>query len=51
VQYIIVDLNNVFPDERNATASTLNQLVRSGQYTLLKQADGVWLLKLRKNPK
>ncbi len=44
VQYIIVDLNNVFPDERNATASTLNQLIHSGQYILLKQADGVWLL-------
>ena len=51
VQYIIVDLNNVFPDERNTTASTLNQLVHSGQYTVLKQADGVWLLKLRKNQK
>jgi uncharacterized membrane protein len=49
VQYIIVDLDNVFPDERNATASTLNQLVHSGQYVLLKQANGVWLLKLRKN--
>lgn len=51
VQYIIVDLDNVFPDERNATASTLNQLLHSGQYALLKQADGVWLLKLRKNQK
>ncbi len=51
VQYIIVDLDNVFPNERNATASTLNQLVHSGQYRLLKQADGVWLLKLRKNQK
>lgn len=51
VQYIIVDLNNVFPSERNSTASTLNQLVHSGQYTLLKQADGVWLLKLRKSQK
>lgn len=44
VQYIIVDLNAVFPQDRTAMASELNQLVASGQFRELARADGVVLL-------
>jgi len=44
VQYIIVDLNAVFPEDRTETASELDQLVASGQFRVLARAEGVVLL-------
>ncbi len=44
VQYIIVDLDAVFPDGRANTINELNHLVRSGQYTEIGRAQGVVLL-------
>jgi uncharacterized membrane protein len=44
VQYIIVDLNNVFPENKYGTAVTLNALINSGQFHILARADGVLLL-------
>ncbi len=44
VQYIIVDLNTVFPEVRTETASELDQLVASGQFRVLARAEGVVLL-------
>jgi uncharacterized membrane protein len=44
VQYIIVDLNAVFPEDRTAMANELNQLVASGQFRELARAEGVVLL-------
>lgn len=44
VEYIIVDLNAVFPEDRAEMASELNQLVTSGQFRGLARAEGVVLL-------
>ncbi len=44
VEYIIVDLNAVFPEDRDEMASELNQLVASGQFRELARAEGVVLL-------
>jgi len=44
VQYVIVDLNSVFPEDRVQTTSKLNQLVTSGQFRVLARAEGVILL-------
>jgi uncharacterized membrane protein len=44
VQYIIVDLNAVFPEDRVATDNEINHLLRSGQYIELARAEGVVLL-------
>ena len=44
VQYIIVDLNAVFPEDRGATTNKLNLLKRSGQYIEIARAEGVVLL-------
>jgi uncharacterized membrane protein len=44
VQYVIVDLNTVFPEVRTETASELDQLVASGQFRVLARAEGVVLL-------
>ncbi len=44
VQYVIVDLNSVFPEDRVQTTSKLNQLVTSGQFRVLARAEGVVLL-------
>jgi uncharacterized membrane protein len=44
VQYIIVDLDNVFPEDKYGTATTLNALINSGQFRILARADGVILL-------
>ena len=44
VQYIIVDLNNVFPENKYGTAVTLNALINSEQFRILARADGVLLL-------
>jgi hypothetical protein len=49
VQYIIVDLDNVFPEDRYGTATTLNALINSGQFRVLARADGVILL-VREKP-
>jgi Predicted membrane protein (DUF2079) len=44
VQYIIVDLNAVFPEDRVTTDNEINHLIRSGQYIELARAEGVVLL-------
>src|SRR5437588_1475844 len=44
VQYIIVDLNAVFPEDRGPTTNKLNHLQRSGQYIEIGRAEGVVLL-------
>ncbi len=44
VQYVIVDLNNVFPEDKYGAAVTLNSLINSGQFRVLARADGVLLL-------
>lgn len=49
VQYVIVDLNAVFPEDKVSTASELNQLVKSKQFRILAQAEGVILL-VRRSP-
>ena len=49
VQYIVVDVQSIFPDERVGVASQLNQLVSSKQYRVLREAEGVKLL-VRANP-
>ncbi len=48
VQYIIVDVQNVIPEERVGVSNTLNQLVNSGQFRPLAEAEGVKLL-VRRN--
>jgi uncharacterized membrane protein len=44
VQYIVVDLDAVLPEDRVSTANELDHLERSGQYTVLTRAEGVVLL-------
>ena len=43
-QYVIVDLANLLPTERNDAANELNQLVHSGQYKVIGHAESVLLL-------
>ncbi|MBX5452106.1 MAG: hypothetical protein IRZ24_18730, partial [Thermogemmatispora sp.] len=45
VDYIIVDLNAVFPEDRASTIEILNRLTASGQFRLIARAEGVVLLK------
>ncbi|GAC1382789.1 MAG: hypothetical protein NVSMB33_10310 [Ktedonobacteraceae bacterium] len=47
VQYIIVDLNAVFPEDRVAVSNELNHLRRSGQFIQIAEAEGVVLLMRR----
>jgi uncharacterized membrane protein len=44
VQYIVVDLDAVLPEDRVSTANELDHLERSGQYVVLTRAEGVVLL-------
>ncbi len=44
VQYIIVDVQNILPEERVGVSVLLNQLVNSKQYRVLREAEGVKLL-------
>ncbi len=44
VQYIIVDVQNIFPEDRVGVSVLLNQLVSSKQYRVLREAEGVELL-------
>jgi len=44
VQYIIVDLDSLFPEDKVSAANILNQLVKSQQFRVLKRAEGVILL-------
>ena len=44
VQYIIVDVQSIFPEDRVTVASELNQLVNTRQYRVLREAEGVKLL-------
>ncbi|HLZ62330.1 MAG TPA: DUF2079 domain-containing protein [Ktedonosporobacter sp.] len=44
VQYVVVDLNGLFPEDRVNTAHEINQLIQSKQFRLLGRAEGVILL-------
>ena len=44
VQYVVVDLNDIFPEDKVGTANILNALVKSKQFKVLKRAEGVVLL-------
>ncbi|MDQ6661474.1 MAG: DUF2079 domain-containing protein [Chloroflexota bacterium] len=44
VDYIIIDLYAVFPDDRSRTTDMLNQLEHSGEFKVLRRAQGVVLL-------
>lgn len=48
VQYVIVDLQAVFPEDQVGTANELNQLVNSKQFRVLARAEGVILLVRRR---
>lgn len=48
VQYIAVDVQNIMPEERVGVSNELNQLVNSGQFIPLAEAEGVKLL-VRRN--
>ena len=48
VQYIVVDVQNIMPEERVGVSNELNQLVNSGQFIPLAEAEGVKLL-VRRN--
>ena len=47
VQYIVIDLNAVVPEDRVTVSNELNHLRRSGQYVQIADAEGVVLLKRR----
>src|SRR5258708_30588322 len=38
VQYVIVDINDLFPEDRLGTSNMLSQLVNSGQFRILARA-------------
>lgn len=44
VQYVIVDLNNIFPEDKVSTAKTMNQLLSSKAFRTVASAEGVTLL-------
>ena len=44
VQYIIVDVQSIFPEDRVTVSDELNQLVNTRQYRVLREAEGVKLL-------
>ena len=44
VQYIVVDVQSIFPEERVYVTNVLNQLVNSKQFRVLREAEGVKLL-------
>jgi len=44
VQYVIVDLDGVFPQDRGYVAQELDHLQRTGQYVVLGRTEGVVLL-------
>jgi uncharacterized membrane protein len=44
VEYVVVDINALFPEDRVSTSDKLNQLVSSGQFRILARAEGVILL-------
>ncbi len=48
VQYIVVDVQNIMPEDRVGVSNELNQLVNSGQFIPLAEAEGVKLL-VRRN--
>jgi hypothetical protein len=47
VQYVVVDMNAVFPEDRVSTTKELDQLVSSGQFYMVARAEGVILLARR----
>jgi uncharacterized membrane protein len=49
VQYVIVDLKNIFPEDKVGTAEVLNYLINSEQFRILARAEGVILL-IRQHP-
>jgi uncharacterized membrane protein len=50
VQYIVVDLDAILPEDRVSTANELDHLERSGQYIVVTRAEGVVLLRLASLP-
>jgi hypothetical protein len=48
VEYVVVDINALFPEDRVSTSEELNQLVSSGQFRTLARAEGVILLVRRR---
>jgi len=48
VDYIIVDTNDIFPENQISTTSELNQLINSRQFHVVARAEGVILLKSNK---
>ena len=48
VEYVVVDINALFPEDRVSTSDKLNQLVSSGQFRVLARAEGVILLVRRR---
>ncbi|MBE3559432.1 MAG: DUF2079 domain-containing protein [Ktedonobacteraceae bacterium] len=44
VQYVVVDLNYVFPEDKVSTAKVINQLINSKSFRVLARAEGVVLL-------
>jgi hypothetical protein len=44
VQYVIVDMNGVFPEDRISVVEEVNQLVLSQQFHVVSRAEGVILL-------
>jgi hypothetical protein len=45
VDYIIIDINDIFPQNQISTTSELNQLISSRQFYIVARAEGVILLK------
>jgi len=44
VQYVVVDLNSIFPEDKVSATRMLNQLCQSGQFRIIQRAEGVVLL-------
>jgi hypothetical protein len=44
VQYVVVDMNAVFPENRVSTTKEIDQLISSGQFYMVARAEGVILL-------
>jgi uncharacterized membrane protein len=44
VQYVVVDLDSIFPEDKVSATRMLNQLCQSGQFRIIQRAEGVVLL-------
>ncbi len=47
VQYVVVDMNALFPEDRVSTTKEINQLISSNQFYMVARAEGVILLARR----